>query len=166
MLSTFINLVGCAKTFPRWCAGRVQQVSARRRFNEDAVSEAGLIVVASAGFILLACPTRLGAWPRSSARVPVQQVELKTVRVAMAYRLLLAYAFRVWQSEQNSSHPQIDCDRGRWTRFARRAGSSSMMVSYEPDFVDQFRRAASYVDRILKGEKLAARRRNHRCQHA
>jgi hypothetical protein len=40
--------------------------------------------------------------------------EMKTERFAMAYRLVFGYAFVRPESEQNSSHLQIDCDRGRW----------------------------------------------------
>jgi hypothetical protein len=39
--------------------------------------------------------TCFGARPRTPGRVPVQQVELKTERVAMAYRLSLAYTLAV-----------------------------------------------------------------------
>jgi putative ABC transport system substrate-binding protein len=33
--------------------------------------------------------------------------------------------------------------------------ASGGLLSYSPDRIDQFRRAAAYVDRILKGEKPA-----------
>jgi putative ABC transport system substrate-binding protein len=39
--------------------------------------------------------------------------------------------------------------------YRRRFVSDGGLVSYGPDFVDQFRLAAGYVDRILKGEKPA-----------
>ena len=39
--------------------------------------------------------------------------------------------------------------------FGRSFVESGGLMSYAPDITDQFRRAASYVDRILKGEKPA-----------
>src|SRR5258707_7364624 len=41
---------------------------------------------------------------RTPGQVPVQQIELKAERVAIAYRLLFAYALIGSESEQNSSH--------------------------------------------------------------
>jgi len=37
----------------------------------------------------------------------------------------------------------------------RRTRPAPGMVSYGPDFTEGYRRAASYVDRILRGEKAA-----------
>jgi hypothetical protein len=52
------------------------------------------------------------------------------ITLAARYRLPAIYPFRT---------------------FVRSGG----LISYGPDIVDQFRRAAGYVDRILKGEKPA-----------
>ena len=48
--------------------------------------------------------------------------------------------------------PGTDCPRSTPYRSFVTSGG---LISYGPDMVDQYRRAAGYVDRILKGEKPA-----------
>jgi putative ABC transport system substrate-binding protein len=65
-----------------------------------------------------------------------------------------------------TASPLADGDRDRFAKFAAEHklpavyyehafATAGGLVSYGPDFVDQFRRSAEYVDRILKGEKPA-----------
>ena len=39
--------------------------------------------------------------------------------------------------------------------YRRYFATSGGLISYGPDYIDQYRKAAGYVDRILKGEKPA-----------
>ena len=61
----------------------------------------------------------------------------------------MAHASR---SDHHAGGPAPICPRSTRDRYFVTAGG---LISYGPDLIDQYRRAAGYVDRILKGEKPA-----------
>ena len=63
-----------------------------------------------------------------------------------------ASALRPSRADHSRLRPGTSCPRSTSDRFFVAGGG---LISYGARFVDQYRRAAGYVDRILKGEKPA-----------
>jgi hypothetical protein len=57
---------------------------------------------------------------------------MKTERVGIACRLLFAYPFVRPESEQNSSHLQIDCDGGCWRSLQGLKAVTDIQGNYSP----------------------------------
>jgi putative ABC transport system substrate-binding protein len=100
----------------------------------------------------------------ASLRMEVTQVNLRDA--GEVERAVLAFAPAPTGGLIVTASPLADGDRDRFAKFAAEHKLPAVyyehafvtaggLVSYGPDFVDQFRRSAEYVDRILKGEKPA-----------
>ena len=100
----------------------------------------------------------------ASLRMEVAQVNLRDT--GEVERAVLEFAPAPTGGLIITASPLADVDRDRFTKLAaehklpavyyeRAFATAGGLVSYGPDFVDQFRRSAEYVDRILKGEKPA-----------
>ena len=100
----------------------------------------------------------------ASLRMEVTQVNLRDA--GEVERAVLEFAPAPTGGLIVTASPLADGDRDRFAKFAAEHklpavyyehafATAGGLVSYGPDFVDQFRRSAEYVDRILKGEKPA-----------
>jgi putative tryptophan/tyrosine transport system substrate-binding protein len=100
----------------------------------------------------------------TSLRMEVAQVNLRDA--GEVERAVLEFAPAPTGGLIVTASPVADVNRGLFAKLAaehklpavyyeRAFATAGGLVSYGPNFVDQFRRSAEYVDRILKGEKPA-----------
>jgi putative ABC transport system substrate-binding protein len=107
----------------------------------------------------------LGQWGAIQAAAPSLGVELSPINAREMERGIMAFArtpnggLIVTSSGSGVQRNLIIALAGRYRLPAvypfRYYVASGGLLSYGPDPINQFRRAASYVDRILKGEKPA-----------
>jgi putative ABC transport system substrate-binding protein len=117
----------------------------------------------------LAIPTGPGQWRAIQAAAPSLGVELTPVnlrdreeieRAVAAFAISTNGGLVVTGSPLAAVHRDLIITLAAQRKlpaiyYERNFAASGGLFSYGPDFVDQFRRAAGYVDRILKGEKPA-----------